>query len=218
MLIEISFKALRSSIKYFELTTAIVGTLYLHKYKKTFLKYFLFTLWFIVIIEFFGKWYRMNIGNNHIVYNVYNFINFSFLLILYLTYLKKKIHKKWVTYFLIFYIVSFFLNSIIQNYMTQIQVAPFIVGALCIIITIIFYFSEILNSNQVLYISKNLLFWISVGLLLYFVGKIPTRIVKNYWTGMNGYGYISITEFILSIIMNIFFITGFVCSEKIKPH
>ncbi|WP_165605831.1 hypothetical protein [Flavivirga aquatica] len=83
---------------------------------------------------------------------------------------------------------------------------------------IAFYFTEILNTNKVLYVDKNLLFWISIGLLLYHIGKIPTRIMRNYYEEIPNFENIFIAESILSIIMNICFIIGFICSEKDKQY
>ncbi|AUC75762.1 hypothetical protein CW732_08765 [Olleya sp. Bg11-27] len=216
MLIEISFLNLKHSVKYIELITAIIGSIYFFKYKYTYLKHFLILLWLIVLIEFFGSYWYALYGSNFIIYNIYHLINFTFLLYLYKKYVEKLKHKQWISYFIVFYILSFIVNIGFQNYLTQIQTIPFIVGAVFIIISISFYFLDILNSNKILYISKNLLFWISIGLLLYFVGKIPTRIIRNYWEEFDNYQSIFMVEYILSIIMNICFIIGFVCSEKDK--
>ncbi|WP_299888508.1 hypothetical protein [uncultured Lacinutrix sp.] len=222
MLLEISFTSLGKSIKYIELITAIVGSIYYYKYKHTFLKYFLIVLWYVTINGFLGRFLFENyiLRNNTIIYNIYHFINFSFLLFLFKTYIKNEKQKLWIVGFIITYIISIGIDSIFfRDYLLKIQVIPFIIGGLFIIISIVFYFLEILNTNKVLYVSKNLLFWISIGLLLYFVGKISTRIIRNYyWKDISFYNEILVVEFILSIVMNICFITGFICSKKDKQY
>ena len=218
MFVEISFLDIKYLIKYIELITAIIGSIYLFKYKHTFLKYFLVLLWFIVIIEFLGKYYYHFFGANYIIYNIYHLINFCFLLFLYKNYVESNRYKKLISWFFYLYLAFFFGNLLFQNYFTQIQTVPFILGALFVIISILFLFIEILRSDRVLYVTKNLLFWISVGLLLYFVGRIPTRIIKNYWEEISYYKSIYIVEYILSIIMNVCFIIGFICSEKNKQY
>ncbi|WAC03523.1 hypothetical protein N7U66_08600 [Lacinutrix neustonica] len=220
MLLELSFTTIGKSIKYIELVTAILGTIYYHKYKHTFLKYFLLLLWYTTINGFLCRFLHENyiLRNNSLLYNVYHLINFTFLFTLFRTYIKENIHKKWITAFAITYIACFFLNLIWQNYLIEIQTIPFIIGAVFIIISITFYFLEVLKTDKVLYVSKNLLFWISIGLLLYFVGKIPTRIVRNYWENITYYEDILIAEYILSIVMNICFIIGFICSKKDKQY
>ncbi|MEH6703741.1 MAG: hypothetical protein V7691_03005 [Galbibacter orientalis] len=218
MFVEISFLDIKYLIKYIELITAIIGSIYLFKYKHTFLKYFLVLLWFIVIIEFLGKYYYQFFGANYIIYNIYHLINFCFLLFLYKNYVESNRYKKLISWFFYLYLAFFFGNLLFQNYFTQIQTVPFIMGALFVIISILFLFIEILRSDRVLYVTKNLLFWISVGLLLYFVGRIPTRIIKNYWEEISYYKSIYIVEYILSMIMNVCFIIGFICSEKNKQY
>ncbi len=216
MLLEISFETFRKSIKYIELTAAIVGSIYIYKYKHTFLKHFLILLWYIAINEFLNLYLRQNYDfkNTYILYNIYHIINFSFLFILFKTYVKKTSHKKWILAFLVTYIASICIDVTFNDYFLEIQIIPFIIGGLFIIISIFFYFLEILNTNKVLFVSKNLLFWISVGLLLYFAGKIPTRIIRNYWKEISYFNETRVAELILSIVMNICFIIGFICSQK----
>lgn len=200
--------------------TAIIGTIFYYKYKHTFLKYFLILLWYIALNEIIGRFLheRSILRNNVILYNVYLLINFSFLLVLFKTYVKKTNHKKWILAFLITYITSISIDVFLKDYFLEIQIIPFIIGGIFIIISIFFYFLEILNTNKVLYVSKNLLFWISVGLLLYFAGKIPIRIIRNYWKEILYFNETRVVEFILGIIMNICFIIGFICSKKDKQY
>ncbi|WP_397362186.1 hypothetical protein [Olleya sp. R77988] len=218
MLLEISFSDLGKSIKYIEFITAVVASIYFYKYKHTFLKYFLIILWYTTINGFLARYLHESfiLRNNTILYNIYHLINFTFLLYLFKNTVEDIKQKQWISYFMAFYIICFIVNIGFQDYLTQIQTIPFIVGAVFVIISISFYFLDILNSNKVLYVSKNLLFWISIGLLLYFVGKIPTRIIRNYWEKIDYYKSILIVEYILSIVMNICFIIGFICSKKDK--
>ncbi len=218
MIVELSYKTLRSSVKYVELITVITGTVYLYKYKHTVLKYFLMYLWYSVLTDFLGKWYITHTEHthNHIIYNFYYLITFCFLLLLYRKLVAYKNHKKWILYFTVLYFFSFFLNLFYQDYYTQIQAIPFIIGAISLVISIVFYFQEVLNSNEVLNIFKNLIFWISVGLLIYYIGKIPARIVTNHWSEFKHYKIIYALTHILNIIMNLFFIIGFICSKEEK--
>lgn len=195
--------------------SAIVGLIYLYKYKHTYLKYFLILLWFSILIEFIGKLYGRP---NYIVYNIYHLINFSWLLLLFKYCVKEVMHKKIITSFILIYILSFFINIFFQDYFNEIQTIPHFIGSFFIIVSIFFYFSEILNTNKILYTSKYLLFWISIGLLMYYAGKTPTRIIKNYWDEVaeSSFDLILFIDYILLIIMNLFFIIGFIFSNKDK--
>jgi hypothetical protein len=96
----------------------------------------------------------------------------------------------------------------------EVQTIPFLIAAVSIIGFIMLYFYQLLHSNEVLHVSKNLLFYISIGYLLYLVGILPMRIVRNYFYELPNYQYIFSVGFMLSIVMNICFIVGFICSEK----
>lgn len=206
---------IRQSVKYIELITAIVALVYYKKYKGTFFIYFVLLLWLTVLVEFAGLFMRLSgYASNFIVFNVYHLINFTALLWLYKAFIKKKVSKRIISSFILFFILIYFLNLRVENYTTRLITWPFIVGSIFIMISVVFYFLEILNSDKVLYIKKNLLFWVSAGLLIYFAGKLPMRLVRNYWFEVLNYRVIFLTEAILSILMCGCFIIGFIWSEK----
>lgn len=221
MLLELSFNffPLRSSIKYIELLTAIVGTVFLYKYKHTFLKYFLIILWYTAINEFIGLLIvKYEYASNIIIYNIYHLINFSFIFLLFRKYVNKKKNKNRIRIFSILYLISFFVNMFFENYFYEVQTVPFFVASVLIIISIMYYYSEILNTNEVLYVKKKMVFWISVGYLLYLSGNFPIRIVRNYFTKTLDVEYIVEVGSVLSIVMNICFIIGFIWSEENKQY
>lgn len=215
MLNDLEFITLRSSIKYFELLAAIVGTIYFKKYNKGVIKYFLLILWYTAINEFFSFFIKQTgVVYTIIYYNIFHLINFSFLFVLYINYLKTSMHRKIIATLFLIYVFSFLINMFFENYTLQIQTVPFYIATVSIIVSIMFYFSQILNSTQVLYVRKNLLIYISVGYLLYLVGNLPIRIIRNYFYEIPNLEYILNLSSILSIIMNICFILGFIWSEK----
>lgn len=220
--LEISFYTLRASIKYVELITAIVGTIYYYKYRHTFLKYFLVILWYTAINEFVGYGIRKIISDyNIIIYNIFHLVNFSFLFLLFRRYVEKKNHKKWIQWFFLAYVFSFFINMFFENYFYEIQTIPFFIASLGIIISILFYFSQILNSTEVLYVRSYLLFWISIGYFLYLTGNLPIRIIRNFFNSDKDIyllqNILNSTS-ILSIVMNICFILGFIWLKKDKQY
>ena len=219
MVLEVSSFSIRSSIKYIELIVAIIATIYYYKYKHTFLKYFLIILWYTAINEFIGFLLKkLGFTNNIIIYNIFHFINFSFLFLLFNKSLNKLKHKKWTKVFLLLYVVGFFINLFFEDYFIKVQTVPFLMASIFLIISIVFYFSELLNTNEVLVVKKNILFWISVGYLLYLSGNLPIRVIRNYFTEVVNLEYILEVSSILSIILNICFIIGFVWGEKNKQY
>ncbi|MDH7445442.1 hypothetical protein [Aquimarina sp. 2201CG14-23] len=203
----------------FEVFTAIVGTIFFYKYKDAkFLRYFIFFIWYVATNELVGLYIKLDSGVNAIIYNIYNAVNFTFFLLLYRYYFKNEKNKKLALYFSIIYLSSFVINGFFENYLSEYQRFPYILGALFLVITILLYFFEILNSEKVLNAKKNLLIWISVGLLMYFVGNLPFRILRNYYQELTDATVLFLVNITLTVIMNTCFIIGFIWSDKKQQY
>lgn len=212
-------RLLQSFTLYIEIITAIVASFYFYKYKNTYLKYFLFLFWYIILNELIGRYIRLNTSlSSSIVYNIYNVVNFIFLLSVYKHFINKQKYKRYIRSFMIIYLISFILNGIFyENYFLESQTIPYVIGSLFLIISIIFYFIEILKSERILLITRLLLFWISIGLLLFHIGYIPYRVIKKYYSIIpTSIGFLLQLFYMLILIMNICFIIGFVKSPKLK--
>ncbi|MBL4745594.1 MAG: hypothetical protein JKY08_04440 [Flavobacteriaceae bacterium] len=83
--------------------------------------------------------------------------------------------------------------------------------AFFVIIAVSAYYFESLNSDKVLYAKESLLFWVSLGLLLYQVGTIPIDIFGEYF---NFSGIYDSILFILNIILYGCMMVGFRVSER----
>ncbi|WP_298541746.1 hypothetical protein [uncultured Aquimarina sp.] len=203
----------------FEVLAAIIGTIFFYKYKDAkFLRYFIFFIWYVAFNELTGLYIKLDGGINAIIHNIYNAVNFTFFLLLYRHYFKNKKNKKLALYFGIIYLSSFIINGFFENYMIEYQRLPYILGALFLVISILLYFFEILNSEQVLHAKKNLLIWISFGLLIYFVGNLPFRILRNYYEELTDATVLLLVNITLTVIMNTCFIIGFIWSDKKQQY
>lgn len=214
-------------VKYSELIAAIFGTIYFSKYKNTALKFFLFLLWYITLTEFLS-WYSMKYGINELLfiddkgvrynwwmYNLLRFITFNCLFFIYYKYLKTKIYKKWIRIFMFIYIITSVINwSFLQSFIWNNSEIPRTIGSIFLIVTILFYFIELLKSEKVLVFHRLLLFWISVGLLLYYAGTIPFALKINGYALIPGIHKLFLIVYILAIIMYLTFTFGFIWSKK----
>ncbi|RZS98921.1 hypothetical protein EV197_0122 [Aquimarina brevivitae] len=199
----------------FELLALITAVIYFYKYKNTALRYFLLLLAYIFLNDSLGMFVREYITDyNAVLYNSYYVINFSFWFLLYRYYLKITFNKKIVLSFFLIYIISFIINGFFENYLIDYQRLPYIIAALFLIITIVIYFIEVLNSQKVLHTKNNLLFWISVGLLIYYVGNLPFRILRNYYIQLADATILFLVNFVLTVVLNSCFIIGFIWSNK----
>ncbi len=209
------------------LIAAIIGTIYFYKYKHTPLKYFLYLLWYITITEFFSLYTNENevliyIDKSGQKYNLWMFnlleiITFITLFYIYFRSIKNLNYKFWIKIFIISYIIISIINwSVLQNFILEWSELPYIIGSFFTIGAIVFYFIELLRSEKIVLFHKTLLFWISIGLLLFYAGTIPFSIE------MNGYALIPgirihklfLIMYILAILMYLIFTFGFIWSKK----
>lgn len=209
----------RDLLTYFQLVTAIIATLYFKKYNEGFIKYFLIFLWYTAINDFIGKYYSININNNNkIFYNIYQMVQFGFYLTLYYFNIKNKTNKNVILVFLGLYFVSVLINCSYENFSISYFQTTYIIGATFTVIAIVMYFSQILNSDKIIIITKILLFWISTALLIYYLPIIPFMVVQKYSIKSTKIPDFFIARFILVFLLNVLFISGFIWCNKDRKY
>jgi len=225
MSIDFIIPTIKNSVKYFELVAAITGTIYFSKYRYTVLKYFLFLLWYITITEFtaryasdynvLGFFNEKGRHYNYWFYNLLRIVTFSTLFFIYLKSIRTIKYKKWIKTFIIIYLGMTFINWLfIQNFAFEMSETPKVIGSVFLIITILFYFIELLRSEKIIVFHKTLLFWISIGLLLFYTGIIPFSLKVNGYALIPGIHKLFLIIYILAIIMYSIFTFGFIWSKK----
>ena len=220
-----SLSTFRLFVPFSELLAAIIGTIYFYKYKHTHLKYFLYILWHIVLTEFTG-WYSSHYDvlgffdetgrhYNLWMYNLMYFIYFPVILWMYSKSIKRLVFVKWIKLFILFYVLISIINWLfIQDFRYEWSELPDVAGTLFLAISIIFYFIELLKSDKIITYHKKLLFWISVGLLIFHTGTLPFTIKITGYALLDGIHNLFLIVWILAIIMYLLFAFGFIWSDK----
>lgn len=205
---------------YVEIITAVIATMYYYKYKESNLKFILLLLWYIVFNELLGWYFHaiLKIKYNSIIYNIYGIISFVLLLNIYRRSLFKEKFKKYVSIFTVTYVLIFVINAFFVDSMKQILTVSYIYGSIVLIISILFYLIEILNSERILLVSKDILFWISVGLFLFQIGIIPYMVIREYYIEFVDMESNLLLYYILIYILNICYIIGFIWGQKLKKQ
>ena len=216
---------IQSFVKYSELIAAITGTIYFHKYKHTPLKYLLFLLWYITITEFVAKYSGDNkvLGffhengkhYNYWFYNLLRIITYTVFFYIYYKSVQTKKFKHLILSFVIIYLSVSAYNWVnIQNFRFEMSEIPKIMGSIFLIISIIFYLIELLRSEKIILFHRILLFWVSVGLLLFYSGTIPFALKYNGYALIPGIHKLFLIVYILAILMYLIFTFGFIWSKK----
>ncbi len=114
--------------------------------------------------------------------------------------------------FWLFYLSDLVFTHILDDYF----VAAYIAGAGILVFCILLYYINILQSSLVFVIKNDLLFWVSVGLFLFYIGYIPIKILRSWWfiENFEFFNVLLIIQFSLIIIMYLFFLAGFLWMKK----
>jgi hypothetical protein len=155
------------------------------------------------------------IGFNALFYNVYNIVFFLYLYYIFFQYIRTVQYRNWIIAGAILFVIASFLNALFDSFIHYPQLLAYSIGACLLIVDIILYYIEILSTNKVLNIRQNLLFWISVGLLLFYVGYLPIKLTRTFFSSQeNVFSTLQFVHWLLIIIMNSCFTIGFLWTKK----
>ncbi len=183
---------LENSFILFNGTALILALFRYPMYFDTPLKYYPILLMYTFLNETLGYFIRLNENfnplltnitdildnNNILIYNIYNFIFTFYFIYIYWHFAKKSPHKKLLAIFAFIYILTSILNFSIQNFLLQNQIISYFTGALIIIYSSIMNLKENKGVLRKKIAKQSLLYWISIGLLIFFTGYLP---IKTYY-------------------------------------
>ncbi len=201
--------------------TLFVGLFYFKKFKNTIYIYFILFLFFTFIVELINAInyeyllkHNKNLINTSFFYNIYLVFSFPFIFLFYRKLFKKQKNKKISLIFTIMYLSFCFYDFVIKGasfYSDSFNTNAVIFGSILILIMLILFLIEIINNKQIIFnITKSVVFWISVGLLLFYIGIVPIMITKMYLNYNELYFSILNT---LNAFMYGSFIIGFIKSD-----
>ena len=209
------FTILTNAVITLEGIAALVSFLFYKKVSQTPLKYFPFLLLYVFINEFSAAYTWKYFGTNVAQYNVYNIIFFLFFYYVFWCYVSNESYKRWIKIGTAIFIVTCFINIFFQSFIREPQLLAYVLGAGLLIFCIILYYIEILSTSKILLINQDILFWIRVGLLLFYVGYIPIKLTRYFFTTQQDlFPTLRLVHYILIIIMNSLFIFGFLWTTK----
>lgn len=216
-----TIKAIQDFSTLTELIVAIFASIYFFKYKNTPAKYLLLALWLIVLTEGFG-WLmaekKIFLYENKYSYWLYNLMFptwKSIYLLIYLKTLETPFFKKCIRFFIIIYFAIIIINWLfIQDFFIELDNIPYITSSFFIVISTIFYLLELLRSDKIIIFHRKLLFWISIGLLIFHTGIIPFTLVTNYYSSLNYLHSLYSIFYVLGSLMYLLFTFGFIWSKK----
>lgn len=205
--------------KFFEISAAVFGSVYLHRTKNQKLKIFVVFLWITVIVEVIG-YYKTILQNNYDynwfiawknsifcqniwLYNIFNFLTIGFLGVFYTDLISNKSSKLFIRFIVVLYsIFSIFYYTFTDAFFVLGLPYDSILSSIIVSAYVILYFKELMNSDFLLQYYRLPSFYISVALLLWYLCATPLFIYSSYFLPFN-------TEFVnfrtlLLLYINIF--------------
>lgn len=151
---------------------------------------------------------------NNFIFNIYDVIFFLYFYFLYWRIITNSKYKNIIKYGAILYLISSIINPFFENVLIFPQIYASTVGSLVLIISTLFYFGQIKQYKEN---KKNLLLWVSTGLLIYniFFPIVMLTGRYNYYLYQELY-FRQIHHFLIAVMYSCFII-GFLKMKRMKP-
>jgi hypothetical protein len=178
-------------------------------------KFFRYILIFIICTETLGEVIPMYFDiSNYFIYNIYSIVIYILYIQLTNILIKSVVFKKVLNYFSIMLILFFIADNLWNgNFFTEIQMNTYFLGAIFLIISVAGFLYEIINSDIIVIFYKLRSFWVSLGLLLFYVPFIP--VIVCFKSELLNVDIRDILILSLNFIMHFCFIISFLCTKKI---
>ncbi len=220
-----------------EFLAAFVGIIYMYKYrvdKAT--RYFVYFLCFSFFVELFGELPTLIKNNESLcfledtfwsenawLYNIYTIISILFYVWFFRYYLKSKQLINILNILLLIFSLSSIVNLIITEVFFIRQSSYVMVfGTFLILMSVFFYFFEMLKSEKILEFNKDFVFYVGVGASIFHLCITPLFIYFRYFHDDISPDFVQIHKTILYtsiIFMYTCFTIGFlVCFRKNKSY
>lgn len=170
--------------------TLIISILRYPKYFDSKLKYLPVLLMYIFLTELLGLIINLDPSKNpffndfyarynFIIFIVYDLLFFGYFFYLFWHYCSNRKHKKLIFIGAFLYTIVFIINGLATNIITEPQLYSYNSGVVVLVISIALFLKENVHTP---FFTKNVLFWISIGLLVFHIGFIPINILYSYST------------------------------------
>lgn len=204
---------------YLELVTFLVCLLTYKKYSHTPLKVLPIWLGSIAFVEFYS-FYILKV-NNVWLHNYLNIFEFLLLSFVFWHYMNSR-NKRWIYVFVTTYLVMLMLDVFlgIQNIQREPLSYIYIASYFLIILTVAILIHQKLKTDPYeKHYPRNLLYWISFGLLLSNSTVLPLYTINNWMESLGELRfYLSQILIFAILIKNVIFIIGFLCSKKMYSY
>jgi hypothetical protein len=207
------------SIKFFELLACIIGFIYWKKLKHSHFKFFPIYLLLIFIGEVVAYFLNKHgyLKEKTMLYD-FMIIPLEFLFFHWLYYKTfDKTGKRIVVACSVIYISTVCLEKLfLKDLKTIFMSLSYSIGNITFLIIVLKYFISLVKSDKILNFKVDFLFWVSVAILVFYLGTFPyfglrNVLIKDYNNIFYDYTWVMI---FLNYTMYLLISTGFICYKE----
>ncbi|UJH66713.1 hypothetical protein [Allomuricauda sp. SCSIO 65647] len=195
------------------------------KYFDTPLKFFPIYIAYVIFTELLG-YFIMNYEefsffseqkyswHNIVIYNIYQIIMLCFFYWVYFTLLRNAKHKKYMAIVVTITALAYLINLFFENPLhSSLYYADF-VGSYSLVFCIVLYYKEKMNEGKPSTLKENLMFWVSLGLLIFHIFA-PILFFVGYqdFEMWNKYHFRKVIWVLVSLMYTLFSI-GLIISKR----
>lgn len=200
------------------LISLIIGGLRYKKINPPFLLLTIPYLFISLIVEIYGQILSQNNKHNVWLFNLYTPIEFIYFTFLYYRGFQKILYKQITFYFIPAYSFCTIINQIFYQGGNIFHSVTFMIGSFFTIVFSIFYLIELFSPNSKVPIKSNLLFWITLGILFFYLSNFTYLGLYNYLVRER----IEVAKLFQkalrysNLVMFVFYAIGFICLKTRK--
>jgi hypothetical protein len=149
---------------------------------------------------------------NLVIYNIYYIIFFLYFYYIYWSYLRSRLFRLLVAYGASLFLVVSVINPFFQHFLYESQTFAYLTGTLVLLLAIVLYSVEQFKNDLAIPSRYNLIFWLSIGLVVFFACYLPIEIYRYWNFKFGGREPIYVRSIVhgLILLMNLIFCVGFI--------
>jgi len=163
----------------FEIIACITAWLKYAQLRKTYWAAFPFYLSFIVLSEFAG-YFLKELFPKHPEYNTHYYgyfeipVEFLFFFFVFYMAIPKRANRLLIVICTVIYLLVWLaeIKYVAEN-VNSFYSLSYTMGNLLLLILILMFFINLATSNEIVHFRENMLFWVSLGLMIFYLGSFP---------------------------------------------
>ena len=153
---------------------------------------------------------------NMLIFNIFDIVFFLYFFHVYRNAISSFKFKNWIKYGVILFVIISIINPFFQDFILYPQMIASTVGSIVLVLSIILFFIGKKSIVKIPY-HQNLLFWISWGLLIFYVLYPFILFIGHFDYDLYQKLHLRTIHHLLIVVMYSCFILGFLLMRRIKP-